>query len=290
MQHARFRAVAAAMTVLAWTGVAAAFTDDFSAPLSAAWNPPRTEEPGSSVTSPFVDARASDGQVVELLFPGGTASDHSGPAYATELQTVASGGFGVYEARLRTPKGSRMTGLVSGFFTYFNDGLDHDLDGIADNHEIDFEFLAAEPTVIYLSVWTEYESDGPTESFRKTTRKIDLRSGRVWQTPDGGEDQYELVEVEPLPFRLKKFRHARAYATYRFDWQSDRVEYSIDVGDGEGFRTLWTLTGAADETIPSIEAPLFFNVWHNATHWHSGATARVPGRDMGLRVDGLTIP
>ena len=87
------------------------------------------------------------------------------------------------------------------------------------------------------------------------------------------------IHIEPLPFRLKKFRHARAYATYRFDWQADHVEYSIDVGDGEGFRTLWTLTGALDETIPSIPAPLFFNAWHNATHWHSGASARVPGRE-----------
>ncbi len=270
---------------------AAAFAldDDFSAPLSATWSEPRTEEPGSSVSAPVADEDAVDGSVLGLVFPGETAPEDSGPAFATEIETAAPAGYGTYEARLRTPKASHATGLVSAFFTYFNDGTDHDLDGIIDNHEIDIELLAAEPSAIYMSVWTEYQYEGGVETFRKTTRKVDLRSGRVWETPPGGEGSYDLVEVAPLAWSARRFRAWRAFATYRFAWSAGAVEYSIDLGDGTGFRTLWTLSGAADETIPSIAAPLLFNLWHNAYHWNSGKESRVPRRDAAFHIDRVSV-
>lgn len=268
---------------------AAAFTDDFAAPLSASWNTPRTEEPGSAVDAPVADKRAVDGQVLQLLFPGDTDPAHSGPAYATEVQTVDPHGFGAFEARLRTGKASRRTGLVSGFFTYFNDGADHDLDGIVDNHEIDFEFLAAEPTSIYMTVWTEYEDGGSGEVFRKTTRKVNLKTGEVWQTPAGGEGSYDLAPAAPLGWTARRFRASRAFAKYRFTWTATSVEYAIDLEDGAGWRTLWTLSGAANDIIPSIPAPLFLNTWHNATHWDSGADALPPKKPAAMRVDAVSV-
>jgi hypothetical protein len=283
-------ASALAFALVATPLPAVALSDSFSAPLSATWNTPRTEEPGSAVTAPVPDTAADDGQVLELLYPGGTADTDTGPAFASELETAAPNGFGVYEARLRTPKTSRMTGLVSAFFTYFNDGTDHDHDGIVDNHEIDFEFLGAEPSAIYMSVWTEYQEDVGGETFHKVTRKVDLRHGRVWETPPGGEGSYDLVEVAPLAWTARKYRHSRSFNDYRIDWQSGQVEFSIDLEDGQGYRVLWTLTGAPDVTIPSIPAPLFFNLWHNATHWNNGNNARVPMRDMRYHVDSVVLP
>ncbi len=269
-------------------GIGFAFSDEFVGPLSADWDLPQTIEPGSSVTAPFADSLAIDGQVVQLVFPGATSPDDSGPGFATQLRAAAPGGFGIYQARLRAAKASATTGLVSAFFTYFNDGVDHDMDGIIDNHEIDIEFLAAEPTTIYMSVWTEYQEVGGVETFFKTTRKVDLRTGRVWQTPPGGEGSYDLVEGSPLPWIAKTYRSWRSYYEYRFQWTASAVEYGIDLGDGQGFRTLWTLTGDPDEAIPSIPAPLYFNLWHNETHWKSGALSRVPKKAVNFRIDAVS--
>jgi hypothetical protein len=289
MNIAPIRIPAVALLLLAMAGRADALSDDFSAALSSDWSTPQAVEPGASVTAPLADDDALDGQVLELLFPGDTSPDDSGPGFATELQTAAVHGFGTYQARMRTPKASHSTGLVAGFFTYFNDGTDHDMDGVVDNHEIDFEILAAEPTAIYMTVWTEYQEVAGVETFHKVTRKVDLHTGRVWDTPPGGEGSYDIVETTPLPWKARKYRASRAYYDYRFVWSAGSVEYSIDLGDGEGFRTLWTLSGAADETIPSIPAPLFFNTWHNATHWKSGKAAREPSRDASFRVDSMSI-
>lgn len=269
--------------------VAFALTDDFTTPLSAQWAEPRAEEPGASVSAPVADEDAADGQVLELLFPGGTSLDDSGPAFASEVETADPQGYGTYTARIRTPKAPRSAGLVSAFFTYFNDGIDHDGDTIDDNHEIDIELLAAEPTTIYMTVWTEYEYDGVTERIHKTTRKIDLKKGRVWQTPAGAEDTYDLEEIAPLAWTAKRYRAWRDFYTYRFVWSPTSVEYSIDLGDGMGFRTLWTFAGAANVDIPSIPAPLLFNVWHNKYHWNSGKESKVPRRDAPMHVDSVSV-
>lgn len=287
--HHGSRRIAAALLLVASPVFAATFVDDFTAPLSANWETPRTEETGSSVTAPVADFHAVDGQVVQLLFPGRTPVTDSGPGFATEVQTSFAPGYGTYEARLRTAKASRSTGLVSAFFTYFNDGSDHNGNGVIDNHEIDFEFLAAEPSSIYMTVWTEYQDVGGVETFRKTTRKVDLRSGRVWQTPPGGEGSYDIVETDPLPWTAKSYRSWRTYCDYRFVWSAGAVEYAVDLGDGMGFRALWSLSGIAADTIPSIPAPLFFNLWHNATHWNTGAATRVPRKDATMRIDSVSI-
>ena len=181
-------------------------------------------------------------------------------------------------------------GVVSAFFTYFNDGIDHDGDGIVDNNEIDLEFLAAERSAIYLSVWTEYQDDANGEVFRKTTRKVDLKTGRVWQTPAGGEGTYDLEEIAPLGWKMRRFDPRQFYYSYRFDWQPTQVTFSVDVQDGLGFRTLWTLDGAPDDVIPSHAAPAFFNLWHNAYHWNRDKAARSPARPVNFSIDRVTLP
>ena len=76
----------------------------------------------------------------------------------------------------------------------------------------------------------------------------------------------------------------------RFDWQPTQVTYSVDLEDGQGFRTLWTLSGAADTVIPSHPAPCFMNLWHNANHWLNDRPARPPRRPVSFRVDRVSIP
>jgi hypothetical protein len=269
---------------------ALALSDDFDGALSTAWDPPQVPFPGSSVSAPVADPAALDGAVVELIYPGRMPASYSGPEWATQLQTADARQYGVYEARLRPAAARAGEGVVSAFFTYFNDGLDHDGDGLVDNHEIDFELLAAEPAVVYLTVWTAYQADASGEAFRKLTRKINLRSGRMWQTPPGGEGTYDLAEIAPLGWRARRFSAPRAYRTYRFEWQTTEVIFSIDLEDGQGFRTLWDLTGAPNAVIPSLPAPCFFNLWHNAEHWNTGRVARPPRRAARFRVDRVSLP
>jgi len=267
-----------------------AFSDDFGGVLSTAWDPPQVPLPGSSVNAPVADPKGLDGAVVELIYPGRMPTSYSGPEWATQIQTTDARQYGVYEARLRPASASGGVGVVSAFFTYFNDGLDHDGDGLVDNHEIDFEFLAAEPAAIYLTVWTAYQEDAGGEVFRKLTRKVNLRSGRVWQTPPGGEGTYDLIEVAPLGWRARRFSAPHAYRTYRFEWQSTEIVFSTDLEDGHGFRTLWDLTGAPNVVIPSLPAPCFFNLWHNPEHWKTGRAARSPRRAVRFRVDRVSLP
>jgi hypothetical protein len=266
-----------------------ALTDDFATPLSTDWAAPRTPLSGASVTASVADPAALDGEALELVYPGRTDRSYSGPGWATELHTAATRGYGVYEARLR-PARAPGAGVVSAFFTYFNDGLDHDGDGLVDNHEIDFEFVAAEPSVIYLTVWIAYQADADGEVFRNTTRKVNLRTGRMWQTPPGGEGSYDLVQIAPLGWRARRFFAARAYRTYRFDWEPTEVTFSIDLEDGGGFRTLWALTGAPNVVIPSRPAPCFINLWHNASDWRTGRPARPPRWPARFRIDRVDIP
>jgi len=281
--------VLAVTTFVCLPAVASAVTDDFL-DLEPHWATPRLGQPQASADAPVADDDALDGQVLELMYPGGTASEETGPGFATEISTVNERTFGLYEARLRTPKVGRATGLVSSFFTYFNDGKDHDGDGLVDNHEIDIEFLANEPDVIYMSVWTEYEADDGGERFRKTSRKVNLRTGQVWQTPAGGEASYELVPAEPLGWQARRFKHNRRFHTYRFEWIAGSVTFGVDLEDGAGMRTLWMLSGAPNVTIPSLVSPLRMNLWHNGAHWLSGKPARVPPRDVRYHIDRVTFP
>ncbi len=283
--------IATAVCLVALSARAAsALEDDFGAALSASWAEPNTPQAGSSVASASADAAGVDGAVLKLVYPGRTSSSISGPGWATQLQSAASQAFGVYQARMRVAGAGKSQGVVSAFFTYFNDGIDHDGDGIVDNNEIDLEFLAAERSAIYLSVWTEYQDDANGEVFRKTTRKVDLKTGRVWQTPAGGEGTYDLEEIAPLGWKMRRFDPRQFYYSYRFDWQPTQVTFSVDVQDGLGFRTLWTLDGAPDDVIPSHAAPAFFNLWHNAYHWNRDKAARSPARPVNFSIDRVTLP
>jgi hypothetical protein len=251
---------------------------------------PSTPLIGASVTAPVLDRRANDWSVLELVYyPGRTDSSVYGPGSTTQLETSTVQGYGVYEARIRTASAGRGVGLVSGFFTYFNDGMDYDGDSIVDNHEIDYEFLADEPSTIYMTVWTAYQP-GPPELFRKVTRKVDIASGRVWETPPGGEGTYDLVEVSSLGWNQHQFRASQRYHKYRFDWEATQVVFSIDLEDGASWRTLFTLSGAPNTVIPTHQAPLFLNLWHNSHHWDTGVAADPPRVPAHYRLDYVVTP
>ena len=111
---------------------------------------------GSTITSNVADAAAGDGKIVQLAI---AAFPSAGPGGGPNLQSTQLFGFGTYETRMKTADCSSQptTGIINGFFTYLNDGTDQDGNGVKDNSEIDFEWLCAEPNVVWLTQWTDFQ-------------------------------------------------------------------------------------------------------------------------------------
>lgn len=265
--------------------------DDFKDKLDPTLWTTRIGLNGGQVSCPIADSQAGDGSVLELVYPGKSSPRKYGPRYSSEIERVVTSGYGSYSARLKTASATGGAGVVSAFFTYFNDGSDADNDGMADNSEIDFEFLAAEPSMIYITLWTDYAVINGVEKFYHTARKVDLATGRVWQTEPGFEGAYgHLVEVAGLGWSIPGFDASQAYKTYGFQWDANRVTYWFDAEDGKGPRTLWDFNGQANVSIPSRPAYAMFNLWHNNSAWDTGQSAPPPSKDVRMRVDWTSLP
>ncbi len=139
-------------------------------------------------------------------------------------------------------------------------------------------------------MWTDYEYVDDEEHFRRVGARINLRNGRVWATPEGGEDAWDLVRTDDLPFSDSSFNHGRYYYTYGFDWAEESVVFWIDLEDGAGPREIFEVTGAPGDRIPSLPSQTFTNVWHNPVNWWTRADAPSPTRNAVMRIDWLTAP
>jgi hypothetical protein len=108
---------------------APAFSENFAAATSPYFN---FLNGSGSITSNVADSAASDGKAAKLTI---SAWPGAGPGSAPNLQSGVLYGFGTFEARFKTPDCSSQpnTGLISGFFTYLNDGTDQDGTGTKDN-------------------------------------------------------------------------------------------------------------------------------------------------------------
>jgi hypothetical protein len=236
---------------------------------------------GGAVELGVASADADDGGVARLVLAGAPrlgTGDHVGPAFASELATTnADFHFGTYRTRVRLASCAPGEEAVNGLFTYFNDGSDHDGDGLVDNAEIDFEILCGTPDVVFLTVWTEYSGD----DFRKWTRAIDLATGAIWASPS--DHEYGLVAAGQDPaLVLPDLLDPGGFVELGFDWRADRVRFFAVVAGAD--RTLAELTDAAG--IPTLPGRLMFNVWHPLEHWFGGGGAPdFPAGDATLLVD-----
>jgi hypothetical protein len=240
-------------------------------------------QPGASVDLGVADPAASDGVVARLRFPGlpalGTA-DRVGPGYASELATNRDDfHHGIYRMRVRLAACPPGEEVVNGLFTYFNDGTDHDGDGLTDNSEIDIEVLCGTPAVVFLSVWTEYTF--ATEEFRKWTRAIDLTTGDLWDSPSDHEHGLVRAGRDPA-LALPTLLAPDAFVELGFEWRADRVRF-FAVSGGRDV-TLAELTDPA--RVPTLPGALMFNVWHPGEHWFGGGgPPDYPADDATLLVD-----
>jgi hypothetical protein len=140
--------------------------------------------------------------------------DFQGPASAVEVESVATFHYGRYETSVRFASCAAAEEIVSGIFTYLNDGTDTNGNGIADNSEIDVELLCGEPYLLWLTIWTDYETS-PTERFSRP---------RGWSTCDRqlsakrakGKGEYGSAPGAPRGDRRDGLPESRSVLRRRF--------------------------------------------------------------------------
>ena len=284
----RALAVLAGVTLGAATAwAAAAITENWTSAFSPYFS---FLDGQGTITSNVADSAAADGKVVELTAGPGLPS---GPTAGPNIRSNALYGYGTYEARLKTADCSSQpnTGLINGFFTYFNDGTDQNGNGLVDNSEIDFEWLCAEPNVIWISMWTDYQ-EAP-EAFRRVYRIVDLASGTIretcysttWsctQSMTGSATEAQPAAVTPIP----GYNSATAYYTYGFTWLADRLTwYVLHPSTGQKI-ILWDYRGPAAR-FTQRPAYFYLNLWHSQNWAPPGMPGAIepPSSPRHLRVD-----
>jgi hypothetical protein len=237
---------------------------------------------------------AADQQVMTLTLPKGSAA---GPVQGPNLEWRAEPFlFGTLEARLKTPACSTpLEGNIAGFFTYFNDGLDRDGDGLDDNSEIDFEWLCAEPESIYLTIWTDYDEE--TEGQQRMLRKINLAQGKIEYTRFAqgwgiaNTEALSGVEAQPAAIpAIPDYNASARFYEYGMTWKTDGVLFWIVHPISGEKIVLWDYKGPV-QRIPQLPAHLLLNTWHSAT-WapeDSPEALEAPKTDLTMQVDWVRI-
>lgn len=183
--------------------------------------------------------------------------DEAGPGIGPEIISQKFTHFGTYSARLKVPD-PRSTqpnlGAVVGYFTYHNDaelGLS----------EIDFEWLPADPEVIYMGTWT-----GESGKLRRVGRTINLAKGIIYTTEereDHLKTRLQLSGADNLPEKLEAiegFDASAQFHTYGFDWHPDRIRWWMLHPTTADTVVLWDYTG--ERGIPQHPSKYRMNFWH----------------------------
>jgi hypothetical protein len=238
---------------------------------------------GGSVDFGYSDPAAQDGYAARLVFPGVPGlgpGDRAGASYETEIETAPTFTYGTYRARFTVPSCDASEEVVSGFFTYFNDGNDYNGNGIADNSEVDIELLCGSPHVISMAVWTDFTSD---KSFLVMGASVDLATGSLFESTAPNVYGQSFVGMRPELLH-PEYPDPTAYYEMGFDWHPSEVRFFIVLGGAEV--TLWRFTDPA--RIPSLRSMLGFNMWHTSTHWAGDdSPANYPAHDAVMRIDWL---
>lgn len=295
-RHMRTGLCAAGAVLVTLTGgdAATGFVEQFNVDLALSpyftwWS----NNAKARATANVSDAQASDGRVLDLLLPKRTSED---PVNGPNLQSKVRYLYGTFEGRLKTGQcANNRTGVVTSFFTYFSDGTDGNGDGLADNSEIDLEWLCAAPESIYLTAWTDY--DFATGTHRRVVRKVNLAAGTIEYTRFcwdwGGSDCQDLsqspAENQPpsIPV-LPSYNSASAYYEYGFEWTPNSITWWI-VNPANGQRIiLWDYRGPADH-IPQVPAYYMANLWHSSNFIPEGnpSARQSPKKDVHAFWDWL---
>jgi hypothetical protein len=189
-------------------------------------------------------------------------ADRAGAGRGPEIISKEYTHFGTYAARLRIPDITKVqpdAGAVVGYFTYNRDpelGLS----------EIDWEWLIADPEIIYIGTWT-----GPAGNLQRIGRTINLAKGIIYNTvyksQAKGNRTHNLTGEQNKPETIQAIENYNASAqfyTYGFDWYPDRLTWWIMHPTTNEKIILWDYTGTTPDFTGIPTNPTFyrFNFWH----------------------------
>ena len=195
-------------------------------------------------------------------------TDPAGAGKGPEISSTKRTHFGTYSARLRVPdvkKAQPNVGAVVGYFTYrFTQGF-----GLS---EIDFEWLIADPTLIYLGTWTSAPNN--VGNLQRVGRTINLAKGQILYTNyrsyhDGNKnhtfasDDDAALSPRTIP-AISGYNASKQFYVYGFDWFPDRLTWWIEHPETGEKVILWDYQGTTPNFsgIPQPPTTYLMNFWH----------------------------
>lgn len=196
-----------------------------------------------------------DTKILELMLD---PEDEAGAGKGAELVSNKFTYYGTYAARLKTPDPRDIqanVGAVVGYFTYREDnefGLS----------EIDFEWLIADPHIIYVGTWT-----GPSGELKRIGRTINLAEGQIYETiyrEHDGSDRRVLTGGQNQPeviIPIQDYDASSQFHTYGYDWYPDHIRWWMLHPATNDTIVLWDYRGS-DIGIPTTYTRYRINIWH----------------------------
>ena len=232
-----------------------------------------------------------DGVLLMRIQPSDPAGAGRGPEIASNKSTH----FGTYSARIRVPDVKKVqpnVGSVVGYFTYrYTRGF-----GLS---EIDFEWLIADPTLIYIGTWTSDPDN--VNNLQRVGRTINLAKGQILYTNyrsyhDGHKDHsFDKGDDAALTPRtipaIEGYDASKRFYVYGFDWYPNRLTWWIEHPETREKIILWDYQGTTPHFsgIPQPPTTYLLNFWHT-NDWAVDTNPKskdAPGYPYFLEVDWM---
>lgn len=236
--------------------LASSFTENFNDPVLQDFHYGSDGNKSAFKWKSGVDSKTEQGTKV-LLFKI-DPSDSVGAGRGPEIISNDFTHFGTYSARLKIPDVRNVqpnTGAVVGYFTYY-------MNNVYGLSEIDFEWLVADPSIIYIGTWT-----GERGKLQRIGRTINLAKGIIYNTiyKEGFNGKpTDLTDAQNKPETIDSIENYDAssgFYTYGFDWNADRIVWwMIHPVTGKKI-LLWDYQGSL-RGIPQHESYYRMNFWH----------------------------
>ncbi len=184
--------------------------------------------------------------------------DPAGAGKGPEIVSKEFTHFGTYAARLKVPDISKIqpnVGAVVGYFTYH-------VDSVRGQSEIDWEWLIADPEIIYIGTWTGLRGDS-----RRIGRTLNLAKGTISNTSyrerkSGIRETLTGLQSQPETITaIEGYNASKQFYTYGFDWYPDRLRWWIIHPVTADTVVLWDYKGS-QRGIPQNHSRYRLNFWH----------------------------
>jgi len=212
--------------------------------------------------------------------------DPAGAGKGPEIVSKHFTHFGTYTARLKIPDVREIqpnAGAVVGYFTYHMENSP----GLS---EIDFEWLVADPEIIYVGTWIGQRGD-----LRRIGRAVNMAKGIIYNT-EYREDKIgvrkELTGGQALPKTVQAidgYDASAKFYEYGFDWHTDRIRWWMIHPETADTVVIWNYSGS-QTGIPQNHTHYRMNFWHT-NNWPvetNPASIEKPLQHYELEIDRMT--